>query len=431
MKNEKLFRAIGGVGDDLIERAAHPARRSGAAWLKWAALAACCALVVGVAALSMRPGKTTAPAASAELNLASDAKLERAESTEDLMEAEVQEEQAAAQAPAEEAPAESPPEKQDAQLNPDAGWIVFGGAIYSRVDSSDERAPYLADGSWQAGSYLGDVAASSWQPNVTGRPVYTIRFEDAAAADLNERDYVAVDTGAEDGGYLFYRYAAPMPDLSLPFTAYLPDSRSDSIDIYTADRQVRLGSVPYALIGSLSGYARFNVSSGWLDGTEIYAGVCGTRVWVLAVAPPALGVYRQSFCYTDAVENLHITGADGSFTVHADSGADWQIAAPDALYYRRVTGAAFASPDVGFISYECYEDYGPVIYKTIDGGMTWQRLTIPVPEAYAGYRLEAQTPEFYSENGSYPIEAYDLETGELRLVFRLITRDGGESWSWE
>ena len=31
MKNEKLFRAIGGVGDDLIERAAHPARRSGAA----------------------------------------------------------------------------------------------------------------------------------------------------------------------------------------------------------------------------------------------------------------------------------------------------------------------------------------------------------------------------------------------------------------
>lgn len=50
-KQEKLFRAIGYVGDDLISRADAPVekRRSNADWVKWAALAACCVLVIGLA----------------------------------------------------------------------------------------------------------------------------------------------------------------------------------------------------------------------------------------------------------------------------------------------------------------------------------------------------------------------------------------------
>ena len=52
-RQEKLFRAIGYVGDDLIQRADAPAqaeRKQPAVWIKWAALAACCALVIGLAA---------------------------------------------------------------------------------------------------------------------------------------------------------------------------------------------------------------------------------------------------------------------------------------------------------------------------------------------------------------------------------------------
>ena len=54
-RQEKLFRAIGYVGDDLIQRADAPAqaeRKQPAVWIKWAALAACCALVIAVAAYS-------------------------------------------------------------------------------------------------------------------------------------------------------------------------------------------------------------------------------------------------------------------------------------------------------------------------------------------------------------------------------------------
>ena len=53
-KEEKLLRAIGGVGDDLIARAAQPVKKQSAVWVKWAALAACCSLAIGAAALGLR-----------------------------------------------------------------------------------------------------------------------------------------------------------------------------------------------------------------------------------------------------------------------------------------------------------------------------------------------------------------------------------------
>ena len=51
-QQEKFFRAIGYVGDDLIQRADAPVERRSihTAWVKWAALAACCVLVIGLAA---------------------------------------------------------------------------------------------------------------------------------------------------------------------------------------------------------------------------------------------------------------------------------------------------------------------------------------------------------------------------------------------
>ncbi len=52
MSSERIFRAIGDVGDDLIARADRPAQRR-PAWLRWGALAACCALAVGLAALAL------------------------------------------------------------------------------------------------------------------------------------------------------------------------------------------------------------------------------------------------------------------------------------------------------------------------------------------------------------------------------------------
>ena len=52
-QSEALFRAIADVGDDLIARADAPVKKVKHHWGRWAALAACCALVIGIAAVAL------------------------------------------------------------------------------------------------------------------------------------------------------------------------------------------------------------------------------------------------------------------------------------------------------------------------------------------------------------------------------------------
>lgn len=64
MKQETIFRAVGEVGDDLIARADAPVQKHKTIWLRWAAMAACCALIIGAAAfagLVLHGAKSSAP----------------------------------------------------------------------------------------------------------------------------------------------------------------------------------------------------------------------------------------------------------------------------------------------------------------------------------------------------------------------------------
>ena len=67
MKQEILFRAVGEVGDDLIARADRPVQKNKTVWLRWAAMAACCILVIGIAAfarIALSGAKSAAPEAN-------------------------------------------------------------------------------------------------------------------------------------------------------------------------------------------------------------------------------------------------------------------------------------------------------------------------------------------------------------------------------
>ena len=103
-QQEKFFRAIGYVGDDLIQRADAPVERQSihTAWIKWAALAACCVLVIGLAAklpLFQMKSASQAPEA-ASMNASAEGPEMKEELAEDTITTE------AAPAEAEEAPAE-------------------------------------------------------------------------------------------------------------------------------------------------------------------------------------------------------------------------------------------------------------------------------------------------------------------------------------
>ena len=177
-QQEKLFRAIGYVGDDLISRADAPVepQKSNTDWIKWAALAACCALVISLAArLPLLQMKTASPAPEAAAMQASEstaAAEEKAEAAPD--------EALTAEAPAEEARAgetgSGPRNDTEAEC---------AGAVYDA-----ELAQELLD------TTLGPVKL--------GMPSADVRSILGAPKEESDEFYVCTDKG--DYRYVTWRY---------------------------------------------------------------------------------------------------------------------------------------------------------------------------------------------------------------------------------
>ena len=132
-QSETLFRAIGDVGDDLIARADAPVKKAPRVWVKWAALAACCALVIGAAAFVVpmfRAGSTAPETASAPMAAsaptADTAALEAPAEEEMTLEAE-------------EAPAEAMPETAPAEPAEQKTRTLPGADCFSVVPESVTR----------------------------------------------------------------------------------------------------------------------------------------------------------------------------------------------------------------------------------------------------------------------------------------------------
>ena len=113
----------------------------------------------------------------------------------------------------------------------------------------------------------------------------------------------------------------------------------------------------------------------------------------------------------------------------ADGGETWrEIGTPYDQHISVLTGAGFASQEVGFISYRYFEDAGPDIWRTTDGGETWSRLEIELPEEYQGGHFTPLSPSFDGLDGVYPIEM--LAGDETERIICLYSRDGGLTWSF-
>ena len=211
MKGEELFRAVGQIGDDLIARAEKAPARQASRWRPLAALAACCVLLVGIAALvlpgwlgSTKSADTAAPAAAAEENARAYSEGILVESA--APESEFEEYAAAQEAPAMEAPtADAPAEDAAAEeargsdakaqaVAPEGDWIVFGGQYYILAPANDPAHPAGEGGDGEArGAQLGTVDDSS-DGALIGCAVYA--YPDA--------DCVLVE---REGEYILYRAA--------------------------------------------------------------------------------------------------------------------------------------------------------------------------------------------------------------------------------
>ena len=200
-RQEKLFRAIGYVGDDLIQRADAPVqaeRKQPAVWIKWAALAACCVLVIGLASrLPIFQAKSSAPeTATMTMETTQEAPAEEAPAEEAKAEAPDVTEEAAAEEPAAEAeentagaraPSADGAETQDAisvkqalLLNTTLGPVKLG------MPSEDVQSllgqPMEKSSEWYVCTDKGDYHYVNWSYNFTNDPEYwsdvTLRFAD-------------------------------------------------------------------------------------------------------------------------------------------------------------------------------------------------------------------------------------------------------------
>lgn len=210
MKGEELFRAVGQVGDDLIARAEKTPARLVSRWKPLAALAACCVLLVGIAALTLpnwlgssKTASTAAPAAAAEESASARAYSEDILVESAAPEAEFEEYAAAQEAPAMEAPAADAPAEdatgssakaQAAEAGaPDGDWIVFGGQYYVLAPANDPAHPAGEGGDGEArGAQLGTVDDSS-DDTLIGCAVYAYPDADCVLVEY-EGDYILYRT---------------------------------------------------------------------------------------------------------------------------------------------------------------------------------------------------------------------------------------------
>ena len=208
-------------------------------------------------------------------------------------------------------------------------------------------------------------------------------------------------------------FALPVMD-TVELIGFVADSQTPWIELYeSTDSKEPLAKIPYDLIAALPGCDRKSeaFTFGFLDSTTFYYGEIGAFCWCVAALPPAAGTGAANVCTSP------------------DSGETWDISDPNALYTGTVIGAGFASETVGFISYRCFFDNGPEIARTLDGGKTWARLELDIPEEYAQCNMQPQNPTFSGNDGSYPVILLDKDGNDRTTT--LHTHDGGMTWTWD
>lgn len=145
-----------------------------------------------------------------------------------------------------------------------------------------------------------------------------------------------------------------------------------------------------------------------------------------------IGFFGESGGYLVLTTTVSMNNQPMRIYLTDDGGDTWfEIGNPYSRHISVLTGAGFSTSEIGFISYRYYEDFGPDIWWTTDGGATWQKLVVTLPEQYnsEGYCFTPQTPSFDGKNGIYPITALSPE-GETDTIY-MYSDDYGLTWKFE
>jgi len=186
---------------------------------------------------------------------------------------------------------------------------------------------------------------------------------------------------------------------------YLEEDDADEIQLYTRRGGDYLLSIPRTIIKD---FLAPDWEAGWMN-LYFYTGSIGSFRWVIVCSGTAMGSGTMNCC----------TSADGgkTWTIHESS-----------RFTGAVTGALFVSEQVGYISHQYFNDNGPSISQTTDGGKTWQRLALTIPERLQSYKMVPGTPFKEQDTWLYPIALHTDRGAEDETY---LLSDDGLNWRWD
>lgn len=116
-----------------------------------------------------------------------------------------------------------------------------------------------------------------------------------------------------------------------------------------------------------------------------------------------------------------------------DGGKTWTEVVGNAndVYSRVLTGAGFANEDIGFLSFRYETEFQPAICWTQDGGITWEKLYINLPEEYNIFSKTPLSPTFDGENGIFPILLSKDGASDVVGTIYLRSKDYGKTWIYD
>ncbi len=216
-----------------------------------------------------------------------------------------------------------------------------------------------------------------------------------------------------------------------PFVAFVSKGEGAELKIYTEKDGEYITSLPNDIskmeienrekYGENFQFGYLIPTDGWSD-TPVYYGKIDSFRWVfLATVKDSGGGYNP----------LCLSYDDGKTWIYKDT-----YDLPSDL----LTGAGFLNDKTGFISYRYFEDFGPKIYRTLDGGITFERIELPMPQGFDyenpvdAPRMTPLVPTFKENTVIYPVELQfktRFGTPVGSKIINLVSSDGGMTFKWE
>ncbi|KWX77089.1 WD40/YVTN/BNR-like repeat-containing protein [Paenibacillus jilunlii] len=116
-----------------------------------------------------------------------------------------------------------------------------------------------------------------------------------------------------------------------------------------------------------------------------------------------------------------------------DGGKTWSEVKGNAneVYARVLTGAGFSNDKIGFMGFRYETDFQPAIIWTQDGGKSWTKLHIKLPDGCADYSLTPLSPVFNGAKGQFPIQLSKDGASNVVGTIYLTSSNYGKTWKYD